>query len=729
LSRGVILSFVLVAAVVFTALVSRLVQMQILQHERYAEVAERKKLRIEIVEAERGTIYDRNGVPLARDETSYDVGLLFNEFDPTFAVAKLLERETGLKNGVGFLDYISYSILSGEMATSPIDCGRPRNPNRILALMEKYPYKYDSLKLMESGDGEVNLFLLPNMLLRPLRVLALLATIVGEDFPTLLRKVERIRAKLLSIENAYQRRYEMSRPQVILKDVGRRKAFEIEVEAEVLTGVVILERRKRAYRGEPFAHIVGYMRKLNGKEVKRLRSEGRIISRAFNPPEVFDEVERCYFIDDEVGACGIEALCEERLRGSMGAQLLERDLLARRYRILQRVAPVAGEDVHLTLDASLQEAAYEALKDAGVAGAAVVMDPQTGEILALVSHPSFDPNRIRESGYYRSLLASPYPLLERASRSAFAPGSTMKIAAAVAGLAEGVIDDATKFHCRGYHKTPKAFRCWIYPGAHGDLTVSDALKHSCNTFFFSLADRMDPDRLIDWFRLLGIGSRPTSDIPSTAGLLPTPEWKRKRYEDAKAEFEELRRRGDASAERRLARLRRRLKLFRDERAWVPGDSRNLVVGQGSLLVSPLQVARMVAVVANGGFLVAPKVLLYTPIRRKRLPLDEDALSVIREGMWRAVVERGGTAFGKGLDEFGACAKTGTAEVNKKKGLNHAWIVGFAPKDEPRVVFVVFAEKVKGHGGEVAGPIAAKILSHFFRTSKVAEKRVERTSEN
>lgn len=718
MGRSVILSFTVVAALTFSVLILNLVKMQIVQFEYYSDIAERKRLRIEIIDAPRGTIYDRHGTPLAFDRASYDVALILSEFDPTLAIADLLEREVGVRNAIGVLDSTLFLYFLGDRSTEPIDCGYPKNVKRILRLKEKYPVKYGALQLKEDRSGRLRLLLHHGLLYHHLGVLARLASIVGVDFFELLRRVEEIRERVLSIKNAYQRRYEMSHPQTILEDIGRRVAFEIEMEAENLAGIVVVERKRRAYRGKAFAHLIGYLRRLNEEEVKRYGEQGLILSRAYNPLDSFNRVEDAYFIDDEVGATGVEAVCERRLRGRKGAQLLEYDLLTRRYRILQRIEPIAGEDVYLTIDAGLQEKAYQALEEAGIVGAVVLMKPETGEVIAMVSHPSYDPNRIREAGYYRLLLKEPYPLLERASRSAYAPGSTMKIVAAIAGLSEGIIDEKTTFRCRGYHKTPKAFRCWVYPKAHGNQNLSDALAHSCNTFFFNLADGMNSHQLLDWFRRFGIGERPSIETGATAGFLPTPQWKRRRYESLKARLKEIQKEGGVS-ERRITTLRRRLAIYRDERVWVPGDNRSLVIGQGALLVSPLQVARMVAVVANGGFLVEPKILLDSPVRRKKLPIKGRHLETIKDGMWRVVSEKGGTAYGKGLKRFSACAKTGTAEVNKRRSVNHAWIVGFAPKKRPEVVFVVFGERVKGHGGEVAGPIAAKVLGRFFKDIKVA----------
>jgi penicillin-binding protein 2 len=704
--------------------------MQVFKFEYYEDIAERKRLRLEILDAERGTIYDRNGVPLAYDRVTYDVAVLISEFDPTFEIAKTLERELKLKNVLSGLDAHLFSVLSrNHCLNSRIDCGIVHNPARLKTLKEKYPLKYGAFELIETPEGETRLFLLSEVLFQRLEVLANLSKTLNIEFEVLFKKTEEIRNRIMRTTNAYERRYEMNRPQVIVSGVSREDVFRLELDAERLVGVVVLERRKREYRGEAFAHILGYMRRLNEEEVEKARAEGRIVNRAYNPPEVFEKFcGDSFFVDDEVGAYGVEKYFEPSLRGKKGAQLLEHDITTRRYQILDRIEPSRGEDVYLTIDAGLQEAAYRALKKRGIVGAVVLLHPTTGEILALVSHPSFDPNRIKNAEYYRSLLEAPYPLLERAAKSSYAPGSTMKIAASIAGLSEGTITSNTYFECRGYHKNPNAFRCWVYPSAHGPQNIEEALKHSCNVFFFQLADMIDAEKLVGWFKRLGIGEPPPLEIGATQGILPTPEWKRKRYENTIARLNDLKLKikgqdADDSLKEKIDSLEKITAIYREESAWIPGDSRNLAVGQGAILVSPLQVARMFAVVANGGSLVNTHIVLGNSKESENLNINPSVLETIKNGLRRAVFETGGTANKSGLARFGAYAKTGTAEVNKKTGSNNGWIAGFAPGDSPKVVFVVLVEQTTKHGGEVAAPVAAEILEKLFTNKKTADENV------
>ncbi|MCX7703611.1 MAG: penicillin-binding transpeptidase domain-containing protein [Planctomycetota bacterium] len=728
-----LLLFALFSAIVLGGLLFRLIQMQVFQFEYYDDLAERKRFRLEVLDAGRGTIFDRNGVPLSYDSICYDVAVVMDEFDPTFNIAKLLEREVPslgrLKEILSGFDAHLSSVLSGSVTSAlclkRIDCGKVHNETRLKNLKEKYPLKYGALEIVTLENGETRLFLNPEVLYRRISVLNRLAEILQTDFETLFEKSEKIRKRLFLIKNAFERRYEMSRPQVLLSDISREQAFQIELKAEELVGVTVIGRRKRMYRGEAFAHITGYTRQLNDEEVKKYQEEGRLVSRAYNPPEAFERIKQdSFFLDDEVGACGAELSFQSLLAGRKGAQLLEQDIVTRRYKILQKIEPERGKDVYLTLDSSLQEALYDAFKKRGLTGAAVLLHPFTGEILALVSHPSFDPNRIRESAYYKALLEPPYPLLERSFRSAYSPGSTMKIAAAIAALSEGTITSTTYFECRGYHKNPSSFRCWIYPSAHGPQNLSDALKHSCNAFFFELADRMDGDKLVEWFRRLGIGEAPLLEIGATKGVLPTRQWKRARYEDALRRMKEMETRlkepGENEKENLISPIRKEAASY--EGGWLPSDSRNLSVGQGALLVSPLQVARMVAVVANGGTLINPTILLENMGKGVSLSLSPSVLDSVKEGMWRAVHESGGTANKSGLSKFNVYAKTGTAEVSKKEGLNHAWIAGFTSSNEMKVVFAILVERTKEHGGYICAPIASEILEKMFESNKGTDNK-------
>jgi len=450
--------------------------------------------------------------------------------------------------------------------------------------------------------------------------------------------------------------------------------MRVEVERWRLPGVLVLERRRRRYAGEAFGTLLGSMRLINKQEAEKLKAEGRIIARGYNPPHLFEKVAEkdCYFWDEHVGAFRLEKYFERRLRGRKGARLLERDIETGGYRVLNEVEAVPGEAVRLTIDARLQEVAYNALKECGAKGAAVLVDPNTGAILAMASYPSFDPQRLTEPAYYREILRGG-GLLERCAGCCYAPGSTVKVLAAVAALAEGTITKKTKIECRGFYRSKRAFRCWVYPNAHGKLCVKEAIERSCNVFFFDVAERMGGSRLAEWLHRFGLGEKP-ADIPwAKKGFVPSPA---------------------------------------NRRPWFRGFARLMAIGQGEMLASPLQIARAFCAIATGK-LVTLRLFRRTSVVRRPLRVGEEVLAVVRDGMRLAVRGAHGTARKAGLEKFDAAAKTGTAEVSKRLGLNNAWIAGFAPFDDPRVVFVVLVERVKGHGGEVAGPVAARILEAFF----------------
>lgn len=476
---------------------------------------------------------------------------------------------------------------------------------------------------------------------------------------TLAQLVGRPRAELAeTLRQSKGRRAEVT----LLKHCPPETVARLEEHSLHLTGVTIVADAARYYpQGQLAAHVLGYVREISAADLARAEGEGR---RA----------------GELIGKEGIERMLESYLRGAEGGDQIEVDATGRVVRTLGTVPPRSGRAVTLTLDLDLQRAAEEALGDH--TGAVVALDPQTGEVLALVSHPAFDPNLFTgplSRRAWQRLSGPDRPQQNRASSGLYAPGSVFKIITAAAALEEGACDEHSRFYCRGKFTLGKwSLRCWKREG-HGALNYLQGFGQSCNVMFASLGRQVGVKRLAEMARRFGLGEQTGIDLPEESrGLVPTEEWKR--------------------ARRRAP--------------WYPGDTCQMSIGQGDLLVTPLQVAREVAVVANGGWLVQPHLLLKIegedkPRRwsRRRVGLKEGTLAALRAGL-EAVVAEGGTAHSIASPEYAIAGKTGTAQT--PRGDDHAWFVGYAPAQAPRIVVAALVEH-GGHGGATAAPIARRVF--------------------
>ncbi len=410
-----------------------------------------------------------------------------------------------------------------------------------------------------------------------------------------------------------------------------------------------------------------------------------------------------YLPGDTIGKSGVEKACEKILRARRGYRLLRSNGPGRQPDVLAEVPPKEGDDVHLTIDVRLQQRLTEVLKSSGHNGAIVAVTVPHGEILALVSVPTYDLNEYQKQ--FDSLIKDSvnHPLQNRAVAACFPPGSTMKPFAAVAALEEGVINMNTTFNCKGYLHNPNAFRCWIwkYNRGHGPLSVVEAIKHSCNVFFYNVGQRLGPTRLGNWYRKFGFGEEcGTGLVQERTGIVPTKQWLRRRY----------------------------------GRSFRVGDSRLLAIGQGLITTTPLHLATAMAALARGQHLSPLLIIEHSgDQRRRRLDAAESHLRAAREGMYRVVNSPGGTAYkifhGGGVEPPGVeiCGKTGTAETAPlrvdsdgdgritaadkivRRGKT-AWFAGFAPHGEPKIAFAVMVEYVtEGGGGQNAGPLARQLV--------------------
>ena len=400
----------------------------------------------------------------------------------------------------------------------------------------------------------------------------------------------------------------------------------------------------------------------------------------------------------KTGKCGIEKQYEARLFGKTGIRKLEVNSRRKVVRTIDEIPSKPGDRLELTVNANLQQAVYKILSD-HISGTCIVMDVDTGAILALVSYPGYDTN-IFSKKISTDLLKSVYsdpakPLINKAISGLYAPGSTFKIITALAGLHYGVINANTRFNCNGYCTLGKhQFYCWKWKyGGHGNLNVQEALEQSCDCFFYNLSHRINPDMIAKVANDFGLGVASGIDIPNgRTGLIPTKSWKE----------------------------------TKKKQKWTTGDSYNMSIGQGYVLTTPLQLARMTAIFANGLRPVVPH--LYKNFYSEKVkPLDykEEHIQVILNGMYDVVNSPYGTARKSAIDDmnFDFAGKTGSSQVvrissaNRTQGKtvsdiyeekDHALFIAFAPTDYPKYAVCVVIEH-GGGGASVAAPIARDVL--------------------
>jgi len=401
--------------------------------------------------------------------------------------------------------------------------------------------------------------------------------------------------------------------------------------------------------------------------------------------EVSEEELESYSMGDIIGKMGIEQEYDQVLRGQAGGILVEKDTDGQVVREIGRRESIAGQSLQLTIDAGLQRRADEVM--AGRKGAVVASDPHSGEILALVSSPSFDPGKVE-----RYLDNKDLPMFNRTISGEYPPGSVFKIVTATAALEEGKVDEQTEIEDTGEIKVGIwRFGNWYYDQygqKDGVLKIVRAIARSNDIFFYKLGEWLGIELLSDWAKYFGLAIQSGIDIPGEAfGLMPTPDWK----EEYKGED------------------------------WYLGDTYITAIGQGNILMTPLQVNRMAGVIASNGKLCQPLVVAHETEDGKQgncqqLDISDKTLASIKEGM-KQVCETGGTAWPffefkvKG-NRIYVVGKTGTAEFGDVEERTHAWFTGFAPAEEPEIVITVLLEAA-GEGSYQAAPVAKELLSYWF----------------
>jgi len=565
-----------------SALVMRLSYLQLWKHEEYSIQSDSNRIKPVINPAPRGTVVDRHGFPLTKNDSNYRLLL--------------------------YLD-------------------RKRDVDELVAKLTE---------VLDLSDEAKNIFI---------------------------TKIKNARRKSIIS---------------LMDNLGWDDLARIETNAHLLSGVSIESgiMRRYPYPAET-AHFLGYVSLPSEKEI--------------------DENEQNLFMhpDFRIGKFGLEKTFDEPLRGKYGVKYVEVNVHEIPLRTLSIKPPVEGSRLHLTIDFGLQKYVTERIKD--VVASAIVLNVKTGEILAYASSPTFDPNNFVEGvsrEYWNQVNTDPRkPLSNKPISATYPPGSTFKLMVALAGLESG-FNPNTKVFCNGsYQFGKRAFHCWKEEG-HGSLDLMGGIMHSCNTYFFTLANQIGYEKFTEMSKRFGYGEKiDISLYGGKVGNVPSDEWKRKVL----------------------------------KQPWVGGDTLNTAIGQGFVLATPLQMALVTARIANGGIPIKPYLVRNHNIFKqfdtlKNEPLIAEAhIKFVQEGMRRVVNEPGGTAYGKRIEikGFEMAGKTGTSQVISKRekemskeenaaNANHAIFVGFAPFEDPKYAISVVVEH-GGGGSATAAPIAKDII--------------------
>lgn len=471
----------------------------------------------------------------------------------------------------------------------------------------------------------------------------------------------------------------------LLKDLTREQVAYVAEHRWDLPGVFLDVEHVRHYKYNDLgAHTLGYIGEINEEQLKEAREQG-------------------YRMGDYIGQSGVERLFERPLRGIKGAREVEVDALGRELQLVQEREPGPGMNLVLTIDLGLQQLVEEEMS--GQAGSVVVMDPRNGEILAMVSKPSYDPNLfvtgISVSNWMHLIKDPRKPLQNRALQAQYPPGSTYKIIMAIAGLEEGVITPKTTVNCGGlFPFGNRVFKDWK-KGGHGPVNVHSALVQSCDVFFYTLGHRLGIDTIARYAKGFGLGMPSGYDpVHEKPGLVPSTAWKRQ---------------------------------VRGE-PWYPGETISASIGQGYNLVTPIQLLNVISAIANGGVRYKPHIVkrLETPEgkvvqefeaqRLGEIPARPETLRIVKQALWGVVNEPRGTGWRARHDQVNIGGKTGTVQVitNSPKGdklperlRDHGWFVAFAPVENPQLAIVILGEH-GGRGGSTYAPIARKIVEYHFQ---------------
>jgi len=556
-------------------------------------------------------------------------------------------------------------------------CFRDQSENNRTRTVRTIPPRgliYDrERRLLVGNRPSFNVTLIPEDVVNLEETLQKLSAITGRSIETLKERLQTQRGR---------HRFE---PKIVIADVPREELAKIVANSIRLPGVIVDAVPARSYpHGSLAAQVFGYIREI---------SKDQLADNDF------------YRRGDLVGQSGAEKSWEKELRGKAGFKGVEVDARGNRTKELGGVADEAGNDLELTLDLDLQEAAEKGLN--GRKGAVVVLDPNTGEILALASAPSFDPaifsGAVAASEWSKLMSDKSLPMTVRPIASTYPVGSTFKLITTVASLAEKKLTPETQFNCPGYYMfAGRPWKCHKKSG-HGALNIRRALAVSCNAFYFQVGQLLGIELIEKYAKLMGLGAPTGVDLPSeVSGIVPSDEWKRKKYGVR----------------------------------WYPGDTLPVSIGQGYVVATPIQMALMVSTIANGGTVYRPHIVRKINYRSgevakeiqpdviRQTAISPQVMADTREIAAGVVNDRGSTGTAAKFDEFRVGGKTGTAQVTvlgrekSAEGLgDHAWFVAMAPVENPSIALAIIVENA-GHGGTAAAPISHQIMEVFFKKKGV-----------
>ncbi|HUS18001.1 MAG TPA: penicillin-binding protein 2 [Chloroflexia bacterium] len=731
MKRSTLLIFYGVLAISFLALSARLVQMQVIEGGIYQSKADNNRFRVLTTKAPRGVVYDRNLRQLISNQPSFSVAV--TEAD--------LPEDPEAQAGV-------FLTLAGLLNTAPVWTAEPDKlfadpvvAKRVIAqLAQRLNTPVNELTAMLENARKVS----PETpaLLRSDLDAATAALVVSHaaDWPgvTVMNELQ---------FNFITRRDRPYNPVTVKRNIPFETMQRVEEEHLRLPGVSVVPEPVRQYAAGSFmSHILGYVGPIPPDQYKEsLPAEGS----GDQPP---------YEKDDKVGLLGIEASMEQALRGSKGVREIEVNVNQREVREIRNQAPTPGQNVVLTVDSTLQmsvthllqegiDAAHAGIRARGVAanggGVAIVEKVNTGEILAMVSLPSYDDNLfaagISQEDFDKLNNDPNFPMFHRAIGGGYPPGSTLKMITAAAGLQDGVIDRTSRFNDPGHIDVPLTYDetkrtpyyCWKRVGGHGELNVLQALQQSCDVFFYEVAGpsqtdarglltrfyiRGDPNpqlfhglgitRMNDYMTQFGLGSQTGIELPGEInGVAPDPAYK----------------------------VRRDPNDF-----WSLGDTLATSIGQGFNTVTPLQLTNVTAAVANGGWLYQPRIVSqildsdggtvvqdFRPKLIRQIGVSQENLATVREGMRISISDPNkGTGYRTELKGVHVAGKTGTAEIGEVIDAAghrraHAWFTAFAPYEKPEIAVTVLIEAGDEslEGSTFAVPVARGIFKAYFHLNE------------
>ncbi len=595
-------------------------------------------------------------------------GILANLYRPASVEArekkyKWCERVLALAMIVLSMRLFDLQILQGEDMKKLSE----RNSVRIIKIVAPRGAIFDKTgKILADTRPSFNLYVIPDDIKDFSQTVDGLVALLHMERDDIIEKLKEARD------------FPSSFPVKIASDISRDDAAKVEANKFYLPGVAIRIEPKRNYPwGTTLSHVLGYVSEISAEELKM--------------PDC-----KNYSMGDAIGKFGLERMYEKYLRGVDGEQRVEVDAFGNEAAILDRKEPVAGDSLYLNIDMGVQATVEHALD--GKSGGAVVADPRTGAILALVSRPAFDPNQLTagSKAYWKMVATDPsHPLQNRVIQGRFPPGSTFKPLVALAALEKGVINEHTSFVCPGHFAFGRhLFKCWQKRG-HGTVALHKGIVQSCDVFFYNVGLKVGVDNIHEMAERIGITKRTGIDLPGEkSGFVPSTEWKQRTY----------------------------------GQKWYDGETVSVAIGQGAVWLTPLGLMQLASFMGNEGVAFKPQIVnrivspdgkvvkKFDPVMSANVKLDRHNIAVVKEAMKGVVNEPGGTAYSNArLENVSMSGKTGSAQSGTG-GADHAWFIAFAPSDAPTVAASILVEH-RLHGASAASPIAKAVVETMFGQPK------------